>query len=292
MDFHAHLARTEVLGLLAGHWDPALGRITVRAAFPCRSLSTGMQVRGHLPRSAPCPTRAATGLMRARVCLHVPVCVCVCVCMRICWFVAVRPGHSARWTPHPRWPPAISLLRTVPPPASVTCTHTHTHTHTHTPHTYTQIHTHTHTQHTHTHTYTHTHVHTHTRTHTHTHRQTDTHTHAYRNAVVTTVYDAHGPRPLLDRPGDGGGVRQPRRGDGGLVSLPPDVCAGPVCARHRDAGALPGTHPSHPPQPYLPMSVPSVEGEEAVGDRAAPTPMPTAGPSHRRLCRHRGAWTT
>ena len=43
MDFHAHLARTEVIGLLGGLFDPEHRRLHVRTVFPCNSLSTGLQ---------------------------------------------------------------------------------------------------------------------------------------------------------------------------------------------------------------------------------------------------------
>ena len=45
MDFHAHLAKTEVIGLLGGLFDPEHRRLHVRMVFPCNSLSTGLQVR-------------------------------------------------------------------------------------------------------------------------------------------------------------------------------------------------------------------------------------------------------
>ncbi|KAL1916961.1 uncharacterized protein VTP21DRAFT_5158 [Calcarisporiella thermophila] len=43
MDFHAHLATTEIIGLLGGIYDPDVRQLTVTAAFPCRSMSTGIQ---------------------------------------------------------------------------------------------------------------------------------------------------------------------------------------------------------------------------------------------------------
>ena len=43
MDVHAHMAKTEVIGLLGGHYAPGEGRLTIMAALPCESLSTGMQ---------------------------------------------------------------------------------------------------------------------------------------------------------------------------------------------------------------------------------------------------------
>ena len=45
MDFHAHLAKTEVIGLLGGQYDPETRSLYVRTVFPCNSLSTGLQVR-------------------------------------------------------------------------------------------------------------------------------------------------------------------------------------------------------------------------------------------------------
>ncbi|CEG66700.1 hypothetical protein RMATCC62417_03233 [Rhizopus microsporus] len=41
MDFHAHLMTTEIIGFLAGDWDKETMRITVREAYPCRSIETG-----------------------------------------------------------------------------------------------------------------------------------------------------------------------------------------------------------------------------------------------------------
>ena len=43
MDLHSHLAETEVIGLLGGHFDDQLYKIEVVEAFPCNSLSTGFQ---------------------------------------------------------------------------------------------------------------------------------------------------------------------------------------------------------------------------------------------------------
>ena len=38
MDLHCHLSKTEVIGFLAGKWDPATKQLVVREAFPCRAL--------------------------------------------------------------------------------------------------------------------------------------------------------------------------------------------------------------------------------------------------------------
>lgn len=38
MDLHSHLASTEVIGLLAGQWDPEKKLITIVRAYPCRAL--------------------------------------------------------------------------------------------------------------------------------------------------------------------------------------------------------------------------------------------------------------
>ena len=43
IDFHAHLSRREVIGLLGGHYDLNLRVLKIVAAEPCRSLSTGLQ---------------------------------------------------------------------------------------------------------------------------------------------------------------------------------------------------------------------------------------------------------
>ncbi|RKP33889.1 hypothetical protein BJ085DRAFT_39660 [Dimargaris cristalligena] len=43
MDFHAHLAQTEIIGLLGGTYDSISHTISIVAAFPCRSISTGFQ---------------------------------------------------------------------------------------------------------------------------------------------------------------------------------------------------------------------------------------------------------
>ena len=43
MDTHAHLAKTEVIGLLGGHYDGELGELVIMTAEPCDSLSTSMQ---------------------------------------------------------------------------------------------------------------------------------------------------------------------------------------------------------------------------------------------------------
>ncbi|ORZ09204.1 hypothetical protein BCR42DRAFT_423948 [Absidia repens] len=41
MDFHSHLMSTEIIGFLAGEWDKTTKRISVKEAYPCRSLNTG-----------------------------------------------------------------------------------------------------------------------------------------------------------------------------------------------------------------------------------------------------------
>ena len=41
MDVHAHVAKTEVIGMLGGHYSD--GRLCVTMAIPCNSISTGMQ---------------------------------------------------------------------------------------------------------------------------------------------------------------------------------------------------------------------------------------------------------
>ncbi|KAJ3256889.1 Myb-like, SWIRM and MPN domains 1, partial [Borealophlyctis nickersoniae] len=43
MDFHAHLAHTEIIGLLGGTFDSHSKTLSVRSVFPCKSLSTGVQ---------------------------------------------------------------------------------------------------------------------------------------------------------------------------------------------------------------------------------------------------------
>lgn len=46
MDFHSHLAHTEIIGLLGGkfHVDGDVKTLRVESVFPCRSTSTGIQV--------------------------------------------------------------------------------------------------------------------------------------------------------------------------------------------------------------------------------------------------------
>ncbi|KAI8809177.1 hypothetical protein BJ742DRAFT_239793 [Cladochytrium replicatum] len=39
MDLHAHVARSEVIGLLAGEWVPSIHRLVVHAAFPCNTVA-------------------------------------------------------------------------------------------------------------------------------------------------------------------------------------------------------------------------------------------------------------
>ena len=43
MDMHAHLAHTEVIGLMGGKFDESLRQINVTEIFPCNSLSTNIQ---------------------------------------------------------------------------------------------------------------------------------------------------------------------------------------------------------------------------------------------------------
>ena len=43
MDTHAHLSKTEVIGLLGGRYLREQGRLHITRAEPCDSLSTGMQ---------------------------------------------------------------------------------------------------------------------------------------------------------------------------------------------------------------------------------------------------------
>ena len=49
MDFHSHLAHTEIIGLLGGNFiDDNNGQpqkiLKVQSVFPCKSTSTGIQV--------------------------------------------------------------------------------------------------------------------------------------------------------------------------------------------------------------------------------------------------------
>lgn len=48
MDFHSHLAHTEIIGLLGGNYVVRDGvkLLKVQSVFPCRSTSTGIQVSG------------------------------------------------------------------------------------------------------------------------------------------------------------------------------------------------------------------------------------------------------
>ncbi|KAJ3334364.1 hypothetical protein HDU76_000057 [Blyttiomyces sp. JEL0837] len=43
MDFHSHLAETEIIGLLGGSYDASMGILYVDEVFPCKSVSTGIQ---------------------------------------------------------------------------------------------------------------------------------------------------------------------------------------------------------------------------------------------------------
>ncbi|KAG0241761.1 Myb-like, SWIRM and MPN domains 1 [Actinomortierella wolfii] len=43
MDFHAHLAHTEVIGLLGGIYNEVAKELRIESVFPCKSLSTGLQ---------------------------------------------------------------------------------------------------------------------------------------------------------------------------------------------------------------------------------------------------------
>jgi protein MYSM1 len=44
MDFHSHLAETEVIGLLGGIYESGTKELHITDIFPCRSVSTGIQV--------------------------------------------------------------------------------------------------------------------------------------------------------------------------------------------------------------------------------------------------------
>ena len=48
MDFHSHLAYTEIIGLLGGIFtsNGEGKQLLVQCVFPCRSMSTGIQVVG------------------------------------------------------------------------------------------------------------------------------------------------------------------------------------------------------------------------------------------------------
>ncbi|ESO88281.1 hypothetical protein LOTGIDRAFT_126355 [Lottia gigantea] len=43
MDVHAHISKTEVIGMLGGRYDTDCGKLEILVAVPCTSLSTGMQ---------------------------------------------------------------------------------------------------------------------------------------------------------------------------------------------------------------------------------------------------------
>ena len=44
IDFHAHLASTEVIGLVGGTYDEVKKTVEICDVFPCNSISTGVQV--------------------------------------------------------------------------------------------------------------------------------------------------------------------------------------------------------------------------------------------------------
>ncbi|RKP24761.1 hypothetical protein SYNPS1DRAFT_29488 [Syncephalis pseudoplumigaleata] len=52
MDLHAHLLRTEVIGLLGGKFDPATKQIDILTAFPCRGASTDFQIAVMMKKKA------------------------------------------------------------------------------------------------------------------------------------------------------------------------------------------------------------------------------------------------
>ena len=59
MDVHAHLASSEVIGLLGGTWEPGSRRIRVVRAFPCRrALGTHSGTSVELDPAAEVETRA------------------------------------------------------------------------------------------------------------------------------------------------------------------------------------------------------------------------------------------
>jgi hypothetical protein len=43
MDLHAHILRTEVIGLLGGSFNEETKQLEIRCAFPCRGASTDFQ---------------------------------------------------------------------------------------------------------------------------------------------------------------------------------------------------------------------------------------------------------
>ncbi|BFY99501.1 hypothetical protein BsWGS_02541 [Bradybaena similaris] len=43
MDIHAHISKTEVIGMLGGQFCVETGQLTISMAVPCKSMSTGMQ---------------------------------------------------------------------------------------------------------------------------------------------------------------------------------------------------------------------------------------------------------
>ncbi|CAG5133772.1 unnamed protein product [Candidula unifasciata] len=43
MDIHAHISKTEVIGMLGGQFCAETGQLTISMAVPCKSMSTGMQ---------------------------------------------------------------------------------------------------------------------------------------------------------------------------------------------------------------------------------------------------------
>lgn len=43
MDIHAHISRTEVIGMLGGQYCTQSSLLTISMAVPCKSISTGMQ---------------------------------------------------------------------------------------------------------------------------------------------------------------------------------------------------------------------------------------------------------
>ncbi|KAI8812666.1 hypothetical protein BJ742DRAFT_793256 [Cladochytrium replicatum] len=67
IDLHAHVARSEVIGLLAGEWVPSIHRLVVHAAFPCNTVTDREIITKSAGPSAGSSTSNLPGIIQSPV---------------------------------------------------------------------------------------------------------------------------------------------------------------------------------------------------------------------------------
>ena len=107
MDLHAHMANTEIIGMLAGCWDDAMKILTVRVALPCRAEPSGDRGAQHVSVEVESLSQYEVSEWAVK---HGMCVVGWCVsCFVSLFFSDVEKLGSCRYHSHPKFKPSPSL---------------------------------------------------------------------------------------------------------------------------------------------------------------------------------------